>query len=87
LPALTEYSFSSTNALAYKTLVTQIMLEKGFLASNSVYGCTEHTPEIVSEYFSLLDPIFCLIKQCEEGRDIKSLLHGPVSHSGFKRLN
>ena len=87
LPALTGYSFSSTNALAYKTLVTQIMLEKGFLASNGVYVCTEHTPEIVSEYFSLLDPIFGLIKECEEGRDIKSLLHGPVSHSGFKRLN
>jgi glutamate-1-semialdehyde 2,1-aminomutase len=87
LPALTGYSFYSTNALAYKTLVTQIMLEKGFLASNSVYVCTEHTPEIVSEYFSLLDPIFGLIKECEEGRDIKSLLHGPVSHSGFKRLN
>lgn len=87
LPALTGYSFSSTNALAYKTLVTQKMLEKGFLASNSVYVCTEHTPEIVSEYFSLLDPIFSLIKECEEGRDLKSLLDGPVSHSGFKRLN
>ena len=79
--------FLTTNALAYKTLVIQIMLEKGFLASNSVYGCIEHIPEIVSEYFSLLDPIFFLIKQCEEGLDIKSLLHSPVSHSEFKRLN
>ena len=75
--------FLTTNALAYKTIVIQIMLEKGFLASNSFYGCIEHIPE----NFSLLDPIFCLIRQCEEGWDIKSLLHSPVSHSEFKRLN
>ena len=28
-----------------------------------------------------------LIKECEEGRDVMSLLKGPVCHSGFKRLN
>ena len=47
----------------------------------------KHTTEIVSEYFSLFDPIICLIKQCEEGWKIKSLLHGSISHIGFKRLN
>jgi glutamate-1-semialdehyde 2,1-aminomutase len=87
LPALTGYSFQSENALAYKTLITQEMLAKGYLAANSVYVCTEHSSQIVDAYFEALDPIFKLIKECEEGRDIMSLLKGPICHGGFKRLN
>ncbi|MDR0701102.1 MAG: aminotransferase class III-fold pyridoxal phosphate-dependent enzyme [Azoarcus sp.] len=87
LPALTGYTFQSANSLAYKTLVTQEMLAKGFLAGNSVYVCTEHTPEIVEAYLIALDPVFARIRECEEGRDIHELLKGPVCHGGFKRLN
>jgi len=87
LPALTGFSFNSPNALAYKTLITQEMLAKGYLAGTSVYVCTEHTPEVVAQFFQALDPVFALIKECEEGRDVMSLLKGPVCHGGFKRLN
>jgi glutamate-1-semialdehyde 2,1-aminomutase len=87
LAALTGYTFKSEKALAYKTLITQEMLGKGFLASNSVYVCTEHTTAVLDAYFEALDPIFATIKQCEEGRDVMGLLKGPVCHSGFKRLN
>ena len=87
LPALTGYSFRSPNALAYKTLITQEMLARGYLAANSVYVSTEHTPEVVAGYFDALDPLFALIKECEEGRDVMGLLKGPVCHGGFKRLN
>jgi glutamate-1-semialdehyde 2,1-aminomutase len=87
LPALTGFSFQSVNALAYKTLLTQEMLAKGYLASNSVYVCTEHTSEVVDAYFAALDPVFRLIRECEDGRDVMSLLKGPVCHAGFKRLS
>ena len=87
MPALIKFGFVSKNALAYKTLITQEMLAKGYLAGNSVYVCTEHSPQIVDDYFEALDSVFALIKECEEGRDIMSLLKGPVSHSEFKRLN
>lgn len=87
LPALTGFSFQSANALAYKTLITQEMLSKGYLASNSVYTCTEHTPAIVDGYFEALAPIFATISECEQGRDINTLLKGPICHGGFKRLN
>lgn len=87
LPALTGFSFQSTNALAYKTLITQEMLAKGYLAGNSVYVCTEHTAEIVDGFFNAIDSVFALIKECEEGRDVFTLLKGPVCHGGFKRLN
>jgi glutamate-1-semialdehyde 2,1-aminomutase len=87
LPSLTNFTFDSPNALAYKTLITQEMLRQGFLASNSVYVCTEHTQDVVDKYFELLDPIFGQVKQCEDGKDVMSLLNGPICDSGFKRLN
>jgi glutamate-1-semialdehyde 2,1-aminomutase len=87
LPALTGFSLKSPNALAYKTLITQEMLAKGYIAGNSVYVCIDHTPAIVSGYMDALEPIFALIGDCERGKDVMSLLHGPVCHDGFKRLN
>ena len=87
LPALTGFSFIGDHSLAYKTLITQEMLGKGYLAANSVYVSTEHTQEVVRDYIEKLEPIFGMIKECEEGKDIMSLLKGPVCHAGFKRLN
>jgi len=87
LAALAGFTFQSKDALAYKTLITQEMLAKGYLAGNSVYVCIDHTSEVVAGFFEALDPIFELIKQCEEGRDVISLLKGPICHGGFKRLN
>lgn len=87
IPALTGYTFLSPNAQAYKTLITQEMLAKGYLVGNSVYACTAHTPVVLDAFFETLDPIFRLVKECEEGRDVMRLLKGPICHSGFKRLN
>ncbi len=87
LPALTGFTVKSDNSLIYKTLITQEMLNKGYLASNSVYVSTEHTQDIIDGYFNILDPLFSLIKDCEEGMDPIKLLKGPVCHTSFKRLN
>ena len=87
LTALTTFTFKSKNALAYKTLITQEMLKKGYLAATAVYVCTAHTPEIIKTYLENLKPLFQTIKECEEGRDIMTLLEGPIAHGGFKRLN
>jgi glutamate-1-semialdehyde 2,1-aminomutase len=88
LPALTSFSIASEDWLKYKTLITQEMLKKGILASNSVYVCTEHKLEYVNSYFTELEPIFKVISDCEKGNvDINQLLESPVCHGGFKRLN
>ena len=87
LAALTTFTFKSKNTLAYKTLITQEMLKKGYLAATAVYVCTAHTPEIIKTYLENLKPLFQTIKECEEGRDVMKLLEGPIAHSGFKRLN
>ena len=87
LPALVCFSIPVENWLKYKTLITQEMLKQSFLAVNTVYVCCEHTPELIDAYIDKLGPIFSLIAQCEDGKDIDELLDGPVCHSGFKRLN
>ena len=81
------FSFTVPDMLKYKTLITQEMLKKGYLAATSIYSCTEHTQPLVDQYFEALDPLFALIKECEMGRSVDALLEGPVCHSGFKRLN
>jgi len=88
IPALTTYAFTSKNALAYKTFITQEMLKKGILASTQFYACTKHTTEHLDMYFDVLGDVYKRISKCEsEILDINTLLDGPICHSGFKRLN
>jgi len=87
LAAISSFGFESRNALEYKTLITQEMLKKGYLASNVLFASTQHSEDIVNGYFDALNPIFKIIQQCESGMDVNSLLDGPVCHAGFKRLN
>jgi len=88
IPAMTTYSFNSENALAYKTLIAQEMLKKGYLASTSFYASTEHTPGDLNRYFEALDEVYKIISQCENQEiNIEDFLKGPICHSGFKRLN
>ena len=87
LSALKNFSIPLKNGLKYKTLITQEMLKQGFLASNTVYSCIDHTDQVVTEYFEKLDPIFALIAECEDDRAIDDLLEGPVCQSEFRRLN
>lgn len=88
LPSLTSFSLNTPDWLKYKTLITQEMLKKGVLASNSVYVCIEHSEALVNEYFEKLEPLFEQIKGLINGEGaIDELLEGPVCHGGFKRLN
>ena len=88
IPSLSTYGFTSGNALAYKTYVTQEMLKKGFLASTHFYACTEHSDAHLNSYFEALDGIFAMIYRCESGEfNINDLLEGPICHGGFNRLN
>ncbi|WP_390129273.1 aminotransferase class III-fold pyridoxal phosphate-dependent enzyme [Synechococcus sp. HIMB2401] len=87
LPALAGFAIQSSQALAYKTLITQEMLKKGYLAATSCYTCLAHTPDVLEHYLGALDEVFGLIAECEAGRSVEELLEGPICHGGFKRLN
>ncbi len=85
LPALSTFSFKSPLALEFKTYMTQEMLKKGILASNSFYACTEHKPELLDRYFNELNEIFKFISANQE--QVVKHIRASVCHSGFKRLN
>ena len=87
LPALATFSFEGPNSLAYKTLITQEMLDRGWLAGTGTYACLAHTPEVLDRYTTHLDTVFALIAECEDGRSVDTLLKGPVCHAGFRRIN
>ena len=87
LPALSSYTFNSDNALAYKTLITQQFLKYGYLAGTILYASNSHDTSKLDEYAKILNEIYSLISDCENGRDVNQLLDGPICHAGFKRLN
>ena len=73
--------------LLVKTIFTQEMLKKGYLAANSCYLSTSHSIEIIDRYIESLDIVFSEIAQHEKLSDKGIHLSGPVCHSGFQRLN
>lgn len=88
IPSLSTYSFNSPDALAYKTLIAQEMLKKGFLASTNFYASTAHNDDNLDLYFNALETVYQQISSCEKGElKIANLLKGPICHGGFKRLN
>ena len=78
LPALTGFTIKSPQTLAYKTLITQEMLKKGYLAATSCYVCLAHTPNVLEPYLEALDQVFTLIAECEAGRPLEELLESSV---------
>tara|TARA_Y100000768_G_C23990707_1_gene692516 strand:- start:692 stop:1996 length:1305 start_codon:yes stop_codon:yes gene_type:complete len=87
LPSLTSFIIESENWLAYKTYITQEMLKKGILATNSVYVSMGHKKKYIDKYFIELDKLFKDIKLFENGKNVYDKLEGPVSQTGFERLN
>lgn len=87
VPPLITFVFDyGENSQAIHTLFTQEMLERGFLASKSVYVSYSHKEEHVEKYLEIMDVVFDIIKKAIEKNNIYDLLKGPVAHNGFKRL-
>ena len=88
IPSIGGFSFAGENSLKYKTLISQEMLKKGYLASTLCYVSLSHTKEIVDKYIENLNDVFELISKCEQGvLSIDDIIEGPICHDGFKRLN
>jgi glutamate-1-semialdehyde 2,1-aminomutase len=85
-PCLSNFRFEHEGADELRTLYTQLMLERGFLAGGGIYPNLAHTEEIVSLYGTAIDEVFGEIADAIAAGDVKARLRGPVAHSGFKRL-
>ena len=81
-----HFEFRHPEPLVLKTLFTQLMLEKGFLATNAYYASLAHTPETIDRYLKAVDEAFGDIATAVSSGSPARLLKGPVCHTGFKRL-
>ena len=81
-----HFIFEYPDAQSIKTLFVQLMLEKGFLATNAFYASFAHKENDVADYLSAVDEVFCSISKAVKENSVEKQLKGPVAHSGFKRL-
>lgn len=83
---LGHFSFQYARPMVLKTIFTQEMLERGFLASNAFYASYAHKEAHLVRYLRAVDEVFGIISRAiTQGRPEKYLKAG-VCHSGFKRL-
>ncbi len=88
IPALSGFTFKHPKNNAFKTLITQEMIKKNFLAANSVYVCIDHKKRIIDSYIDALDKVFKTISLINRGKlDIDDMLETKEAFEGFKRLN
>lgn len=84
---LSHFSFKHPEPLVLKSLFTQLMLERGFLASTAFYVSYAHKKEHIGKYLAATDASFEYISNALKKGNPEKFLKGPVCHSGFKRLN
>lgn len=83
---LSHFDFEYYNPLVLKTLYTQLMLEKGFLATTGYYASFAHKDKHIEKYLKATDEAFSYISDAIKSGNPEKYLKGPVCHSGFKRL-
>lgn len=87
IPPLSHFAIKHEQAQVFKTFFTQEMLKKGYLASTVLYTALPHNSASVSRYLEECEDVFEEISIAIREEKYDDLLEGPVSHSGFKRLN
>jgi hypothetical protein len=83
---LSHFSFDHSKPLVLKTLFTQTMLKKGFLATTAFYASFAHKNNHIRAYLKAVDESFAFIAEALRNGQPERYLKGPVCHAGFKRL-
>ncbi|OEU67723.1 MAG: aminotransferase class III [Desulfobacterales bacterium PC51MH44] len=86
IPPLSHFSFKVENAPATRALFVQLMLEQGFLATNSFYSMYAHTIWHVDAYLEAVDSAFASIVEAMSRGEVKDRLIGQPAMAGFRRL-
>jgi glutamate-1-semialdehyde aminotransferase len=87
IDALPNFIYKSKNHLKYKTFVTQEMLKRKILASNSIYCSISHTDKVMNKYFDLLNEVFYKISKIEKNElNLEDCLKSPVCLSGLRNI-
>lgn len=86
IPPISYFTFNYKNGQAIKTLFTQLMLEKGYLATNTIYITYAHQKNHIEKYLISVNEAFVFIAEAIKNERVESSLKGPITHSGFYRL-
>jgi glutamate-1-semialdehyde 2,1-aminomutase len=86
-PALCTFSLNyGDRTAALRTLLTQEMLDRGFLANTAFYPTVAHEKSILDSYVAALDETFAVLAEAIVNDNVVQRLRGPIAHSGFSRL-
>lgn len=83
---LAHFRFDHELASELRTLYTQYMLPRGFLAGAAIYPTLAHTDEIISAYETAIDEVFSEIAKVLAEDRVQNVLKGAPAHSTFRRL-
>lgn len=86
-PCLSHFAFVHEKANKIKTLYTKMMLDEGFLATNSIYPTMAHNDENIALYGRAIDKVFGRLSEIIAAGKIDESLDTPQAHLGFARLS
>ena len=86
IPPLSHFAFVDKESQAARTLFTQLMLERGFLASSSFYATYAHQDQHIEHYLGGVLEVFERVTEALGNNTVMTELKGPVAHTGFRRL-
>jgi len=86
LAPLAHFKFCCEDAQAVRTLFTQMMLDRGYLARESFYAMYAHTEAQIDAYTDACCEVFKELANAVDSGTVKNKLRGPVAHTGFQRL-
>jgi glutamate-1-semialdehyde 2,1-aminomutase len=83
---LAGFQFEHEQSEVLGTLFTQIMLERGFLATTQIISTLAQTEEQVRLYAAAVDETFAELKRLMTAGQLQQALKGPVAFRRFERL-
>jgi glutamate-1-semialdehyde 2,1-aminomutase len=86
IPPLAHFAFKVPEPMAARTLFTQLMLDRGYLARDAFYAMYAHTDAHVDGYAAACRDSFVEIAAAIRANRVAQMLRGPVAHAGFQRL-
>jgi len=86
IPPLSHFSFDYGNGQAIRSLFTQMMLQKGFLATDSFYATYAHQEDQIERYLAAAEETFRNLAMAIEKGTVEQQLLGPIAQNSFQRL-
>lgn len=83
---LATFVFDYPEALKIRTLYTQLMLDRGFLAGAAIYPSLAHTEALLTQFATAVEESFAELRGHLENGTVDAARRGPVAQTGFQRL-